>query len=416
MVQNATDYFTGKTSTDFLDPTNWSAGELPTDYHEINVTGAETAPVTAVIGSTYSTEVPSLTIGDYGTLKITACDGSDASATPVFTAESMQIFGTGSLVIDTSSPVDLGINEISGTLTINDSSNVTITTQGLSGNGTINLNHSTLGTEAAGVGVDYAMTVNLKGGSTLYTLGNRTGDVVNFDPSTQNMVVFDQSYSTISTVFNNVSANSEFAINGSSGVIPVSASYTANSNGSYSLTIETSTNQTITLSDINTESGYTPGSLTVTLDKAGDYVIADSSLSSSTVSGWPPGHDHTSSCDTNNGGGCHNGGSEHHHSHHGGCPTFWDHGSCNTPSPLPWNGSGSCSSSFDPQHDSNFWNCVAKDHYSGFGWCPSSSSTTQQGSCGTHLDNWHGSCGTTAAFPPGCDQHTHWTAAFSHAC
>lgn len=336
MVQNATDYFTGQTSTDFLDPTNWESGQLPTDYHEVNITGTESAPVTAVIGSAYTTEVPSLTIGDYGTLKITACDTSSATAAPVFTAAALQIFDTGSLIVDTSSPVQLGINQISGTLTIDDSSNVTLTTQSLSGDGTINLNHSTLGTESAGVVLDNLMTVNLTGGSTVYTQGNGTGGVVNFDPSTQNMIVFDQSYSTVNTVFNNVSENSEFAINGSSGIVPVSASYSENSNGSYTLTIDTSNNQTITLGNINVESGYTPGSLTVTEDKAGDYVIADSNLSSSTVSGWPPGHDHSSSCDDNTntgggggGGGCNNGGGDHHH-HHDGCttPTWWDRLCC----------------------------------------------------------------------------------------
>ncbi len=339
MVQNATDYFTGQTSTDFLDPTNWASGELPTDYHEINITGTESAPVTAVIGSTYTTEVPSLTIGDYGTLKITACDTSSATAAPVFTATALQIFDTGSLIVDTSSPVQLGINEISGTLTIDDSSNVTITSGGLSGDGTVNLNHSTLGAESAGVVLDNLMTVNLTGGSTVYTQGNGTGGVINFDPSTQNMVVLDQSYSTVDTVFNNVTENSEFAINGTSGIVPVSASYSANSNGSYTLTIETSNDQTITLGNINVENGYTPGSLTVTEDKAGDYVIADSNLSSSIVSGWPPGHDHSSSCDDNtgSGGSCNNGGTDHHHD---GCtiPTWWDHGSCSNPSPLPWSG------------------------------------------------------------------------------
>lgn len=427
MVQNATDYFTGQTSTDFLDPTNWESGQLPTDYHEVNITGTESAPVTAVIGSAYTTEVPSLTIGDYGTLKITACDTSSATAAPVFTAAALQIFDTGSLIVDTSSPVQLGINQISGTLTIDDSSNVTLTTQSLSGDGTINLNHSTLGTESAGVVLDNLMTVNLTGGSTVYTQGNGTGGVVNFDPSTQNMIVFDQSYSTINTVFNNVSENSEFAINGSSGIVPVSASYSENSNGSYTLTIDTSNNQTITLGNINVESGYTPGSLTVTEDKAGDYVIADSNLSSSTVSGWPPGHDHSSSCDDNTntgGGGCNNGGGDHHH-HHDGCttPTWWDHhsGSCHTPSTLPWKGHGDCSghqTSCDTHNDNNFWDCVAKDHYSGCksDWSNWANTTTSKGGCGTQIEHWHAGGCATATLPSDCNQQIHWTGAFTHSC
>lgn len=429
MVQNATDYFTGQTSTDFLDPTNWESGELPTDYHEVNITGTESAPVTAVIGSAYTTTVPSLTIGDYGTLKITACDGSNATASPVFTATALQIFDTGSLIVDTASPVELGINEISGTLTIDDSSNVTITTQSLSGNGTINLNHSTLGAESAGIVLDNQMTVNLTGGSTIYTQGNGTGGVIDFDPSTQNMIVLDQNYSTVNTVFNNVSENSEFAINGSSGVVPVSASYSENSNGSYTLTIDTSNNQTITLGNINVESGYTPGSLTVTEDKAGDYVIADSNLSSSTVSGWPPGHDHSSSCDNNtggggndNGGGSDNGGTTHHH--HDGCtiPTWWDHGSCSKPSTLPWNGNGDCSghtsSSCDTHTDNNFWNCVVKDHYSGCktDWSNWADNTSSKGGCASQIEHWNaGSC-AAAAHTSDCTQQTQWTGVFTHSC
>lgn len=401
MVQNASISFTGATSSDFLTASNWSTGTLPTDYHDVNIAGTESAPVAATLSSAYTTDVPSLTIGDYGSLVITACDGSDASATPVFTADAVQIFATGSLTIDTSSPVDLGINEVYGTLTINDTSNTVMTAQSLNGTGTVVLNNSTLGSEDAGVSIGPDLNVTLSGGSTLYTGGTATGASITFDPNTLNMVVLS-GQQPINTVFNNVSANSEFALNGADGVVPVSAQYSANGDGSYSLNITTSGNQTITLGNIHTVDGYTPGSVTITKDLAGDYVIADSSLPASSTTGWPPGHDHTSSCDNNGGGGhC----QPHQHDGGGDCGTgWWNHAG--------WqDGSSACSGSGSGHQsggngnsgsgcDSSFWQHYAQDHFSDCAGSWTKPSTS--GSCGTGSfwqGGWesHGCGGSTAA-------------------
>ncbi|NHN84489.1 hypothetical protein GOB93_07500 [Acetobacter musti] len=433
MVQNATDYFTATTSQDFLDATNWSSGTLPTDYHEINISGTSTAPVTAVLGSTYSTEVPSLTIGDYGTLDITACDGSDATATPVFTADAMQIFANGNLTVDTASPVSLGINEISGTLTINNSSNVTLTTSRLSGDGNLVLNNATLGTESAGISVDLAMNVSLSGGSTLYTSG-WAGGTVTFDPSTLNMIVLGSEGQNVTTAFKNVSANSEFALNGTDGVTPVSAQYSENSDGTYSLIITTSSNQTITLSDITAAAGYTPGSVSITKDLAGDYVIADSSLPASATTGWPPGHDHTSSCDNGSGGnsGDDNGSGSHctpHHHHHDNSGSTSTHDHCHDDhgsasghgcdSNTSWHkqsGSSGCAPAHQTSSgsghgcDTQFWKEYAQDHFANCVKNWSHSSTTGTGGSCTHPDPWsssHGSCQTVTA--AGSHEATQWT-------
>lgn len=310
-------YWTGTKSNNFSDAANWSADQTVAGFDEVTVSGTEDSPALAVDCTPTTTAIPSLIIGDYGTLKITASECGN-STTPVFTANSLVINQTGSLIVETNSPVSLGFNHIEGTFSLIDSNNVTITVSRLSGNGTINLTNSTLGSENATISLDQQMTVNLADNSTLYAGFYGESGIINFDPNTTNMVVLNGNESTITTAFNNVSSHSEFAINGADGVVPASAKYTANADGSYSLVITTSDNKTVTLSDIHLADGYTPGTLDITKDAAGDYVIADSTATPVT----PGTHDH------HHGSGCHTGSTTTHH--HDGCgtgtTTHYDHG------------------------------------------------------------------------------------------
>ncbi|NHO31373.1 hypothetical protein [Acetobacter fallax] len=312
-------YWTGTTSKDFYDASNWSTDEVPSDFHDVDLEGSSTAPVEAIASTASSTPIPSLTIGDDATLDITAHDCS-SSTTPVFEADAMQIFETGTLTVDTSSDVELGINEIGGTVNIiNNGGNTHFTTTHLSGDGNLNLVNSTVGSDSAPLSIDSLMKVSLTKGSTLYTGSTEIGSSITFDSSKDELVLDakQDAGQTLTTAFYGVSANTEFAVNGTEGVKAVSANYTENSDGTYTLSIGLDNNQTITLDDIHTASGFTPGSLTITTDKDGNYVV-DNASSSGSGSCTPSGEhhhgcgDHTgsSSSDSNS---CQPSGEHHHH-------------------------------------------------------------------------------------------------------
>ncbi|GBR39036.1 outer membrane protein [Neoasaia chiangmaiensis NBRC 101099] len=271
-------YWNGSVSDDFYNAENWSGGAVPQGdtCQEANVSGTADQPGVAVANAPAYGQIHSLTIGDYGTLKITATGDQD-SAGYVFSAESFQIFQTGQLIVDTASPVELGqFTEMSGTLTIrNNDGHVVLDGNRLSGNGSLNLINSTLGSEANPVNIDESMHVTMQGGSTLYAGFYADGASVTFDPASQNTIVLNGYESTINTAFSGVSENTHFAINGAHGVVPVKATFQAGSNDGYELVIDLSGGKTLTLSQISVADGFVPGAATIGRDAAGDYVITD---------------------------------------------------------------------------------------------------------------------------------------------
>ncbi|GAJ30549.1 hypothetical protein [Acidomonas methanolica] len=277
----ATTYWTGTTSHDFYLNSNWSANASVANYHDINITGISAcSPALAVACTPSSIVIPSLTIGDYGTLDITARSCGSSETSPVFSSTSFQVFQGGSIVVNTPSAVDLGsINELGGTLTIeNNQGNVYFNpSDRLTGTGTVNLVNSTLGSQTHQINVADSLTLNLKGHSSVFTGFDATGATVNFDPSAHEKFFLDGQDTPISTAFNNVSAKTEFGITANTGATPLSAAYTKNSDGTYSLVVQESGNHTLTLSDVTFASGYVPGKLQITQDKAGDYLITPAS-------------------------------------------------------------------------------------------------------------------------------------------
>ncbi|GBR09320.1 outer membrane protein [Acetobacter oeni LMG 21952] len=234
-------------------------------------------------GDSYG-QISSLSIGDYATLKVTATtDSSDSGY--VFSTYAMEIAPTGQLIIDTSSPVELGMytENRGGTITIIDNpGNVVLDGNRLSGDGQLNLVNSTLGSAETPISVP-DMNVTLQGGSTFYAGWYASGASVTFDPATSNTLVLQGTESTITTPVYGVSENSHFAINGDDGVTPVSAAFSENSNGTYSLVISMSNGNALTLSDVTVASGFVPGTASISQDAAGDYIITDLNAASTTT-------------------------------------------------------------------------------------------------------------------------------------
>lgn len=305
-----TTYWTGGTSGDFYSNSNWSTNDSPFNYHDVNISGeSATSTSTAIACSATSSVVPSLTVGNYGVLEITAKSGC-SSTSPVFSTDSFQVFEQGSLIINTPSVVQLGqFNNLGGTLTIeNNQSNVLFTpSDRLTGNGTLNLINSTFGSQTNSINIDNAMHVTLSGHSAVYTGFLATGVQVTFDGASSEKFFLNGNDTTVGTAFNNVSGKTNFGITANTGETPISASYEKNTDGTYSLVVQESGNHTLTLSNITMASDYTPGALTIEQDKSGNYLIVDKSSSSS-----------------NNGGGCapywnHNSGGKN------GCNPSWNH-------------------------------------------------------------------------------------------
>ncbi|NHO32708.1 Hint domain-containing protein [Acetobacter fallax] len=274
----ATAYWTGSTSGDFYDDSNWQNGDVP---QSATCQDANISDGTAVANGASYGQIHSLTIGDDGTLKITA---SADSSGYVFSVYAMQIAPTGQLIIDTAAPVELGLytQNRGGTITImNNPGTVVADGNSLNGDGQLNLVNSTLGSADAPVSVS-GMNVTLQGGSTFYSGWNAAGASVTFDPATSNTLVLKGNDSTLSTPIYGVSENSHFAINGDDGVTPVSAAFSANSDGTYTLVVEMSNGNALTLSDVNVATGFVPGAATISKDAAGDYVITDENAASTT--------------------------------------------------------------------------------------------------------------------------------------
>ncbi|GBR47652.1 hypothetical protein [Gluconobacter roseus] len=346
----ASTYWTGGTNGDFYNVKNWSTGASPTTYHDVNITGtSSTATAEAVAGTANSTAVPSLTIGDYGTLDITASSCTSSESSPVFSTSSFQVFQYGSIVIDTGSAVQLGdINVMDGTMTIeNNRSNVFMGDgERLNGSGTLNLVNSTFGSQTDGVNIANSMHITLSGDSSVYTGFLATGVSVSFDPKSSEQFFLNGQDTTVDTSFSNVSGKTEFGITANTGETPLSASYVKNTDGSYSLVVQESDNHTLTLSNVSMASGYTPGTLQITQDKSGNYLISDASADKGSSDNSHCGHwDHNShsGCEGHSGKDGHSGWNGHN-----GSSTHNDNGSstaCGSHSGSWGWGSGGCSGS-----------------------------------------------------------------------
>ena len=392
----ASTYWTGGTSGDFYDVKNWSTGASPTTYHDVSIFGTSSTVTAEAVASTASaTAVPSLTIGAYGTLDITASSCQSSASSPVFSTSAFQVFQYGSIVIDTASAVQLGdINVMSGTLTIeNNRSNVFMGDGSrLNGDGTLNLINSTFGSQTASINVENSMHITLSGNSTMYTGYLTTGVSVSFDSKSSEQFFLNGSDGSVDTKFSGVSSKTQFGITANTGETPLSASYVKNTDGSYSLVVQESDNHTLTLNSVTMASGYTPGTLAITQDKSGNYLISDTSANSGNSGNHCGGngghwrhHDGNSSGHNGNSGWSGHDGHSGWNGHNGSSTGCGDHGSS-----WGWGwGSGGCDYSSSIQQIISSWNSAFS---SCKGW--------QSSNCGG--SNWYGGNSTQAGSAWNC--------------
>ncbi|EHH68001.1 Hint domain-containing protein [Gluconobacter morbifer] len=298
MTDNTTDYKSGEqsfhqhddqwrwtgpaTGGDWSDPANWTlynSQNQPVDTSGSSYNGDaipqseqnadvnvgydnNTTPFTVVDNAPDYTQIRSLSVWQNSTLKITAqSDSSDQGN--VFATAGFENDGT--IIVDTPSKVEFGgvtMNRSDGTFTIiNNHGNVTFDDGRFNNGGTLNLINASLGTADQPINVAGG-TINLQQNSTLYANDYGAGATINVDPATVNTIYLNDRYSNDSgtvqgTVVNGVSANTQFGIlSGSSQ--PVSADYTQNSDGSYTLKISLQDGRSITFPTVTTADGYTP--------------------------------------------------------------------------------------------------------------------------------------------------------------
>ena len=285
-------YFQQTDSEDFYDPANWSNGTIPQQdtCNDTILWGSEDAPLVAVANAAAYGQISSLTVGDYSTLKITAT-GDSNTAGNVFAVHAFEVRGNGELIIDTPAKVELGLfTENSGTVTIaNNNNNVVFDGNSLNGGGTLNLINSTLGSASQPInltapGDNYGgLNISLQGGSTLYTGWYSAGQSVTFDPTTVNTLVLNGSQDNASATIYGYSENAHIAIDPANGQTPVSAAFTANTDGTYSLTVTMSSGHTVTVGSIHTAAGFIPSDATIAVDSSGNYYVDDSNAAGAGV-------------------------------------------------------------------------------------------------------------------------------------
>ncbi|MBS1074248.1 Hint domain-containing protein [Gluconobacter sp. Dm-73] len=290
------------TGGDWTDPSNWvltdagnpvdtsssafSGYPIPQSEQNADVNvgyyGNET-PSVVVSNAVLYNQIRSLSVWQNSTLKITAQGGNGN----VFATAGLQNNGT--IIIDTPSKVELGgVTSGNGTLTIlNNDGNVSFDDSYLN-NGTLNLVNSTLGTLATPITIAGG-TINLQQNSTLIANLYGEGSTINVDPESTNTLYVNDRFSNSSgslqnTVINGVSENTHFGIlSGSSK--PVSATYEANADGSYKLTITLDNGHAITYPTVNVADGYTPAAqATIVQDGSNGWLIEDAGTSTAPAS------------------------------------------------------------------------------------------------------------------------------------
>ncbi|GBR51861.1 hypothetical protein CSR02_05165 [Acetobacter pomorum] len=294
---------------DWSDPANWalydsSNHRIPTE----DITGSpaipqaeqnadvnvgyygNTNPMTIVANAPYYNQLRSLSVWQDSTLKITANYQSGDTNGYVFATAGFENYGT--IIVDTSAKVELGgVNSQAGTLTImnNDGNVVFDNGQINNGSGTINLINATLGTIANPINVNGG-TINLQQGSTILANLWGEGATINVDSSTVNTIYINDKNANNDgnvqgAVINNVSGNTHFGILETSSQ-PVSANYTKNDDGSYTLKITLEDGRSISYSHVNMAPTYQPSSdIQIVQDGTTGWLIEDKSPAACFLSG-----------------------------------------------------------------------------------------------------------------------------------
>ncbi|GBR51735.1 hypothetical protein CSR02_16105 [Acetobacter pomorum] len=298
----------GGDTGDWSDPANWALydgtnnlvtteGSVPQAEQNADVSlsppsGADS--VTVVLNAPDYNQIRSLSVWQNATLKITAQADSNIDGN-VFATAGFENDGT--IIIDTPSKVELGgvtMNRSDGTITImNNHGNVIFDSSNLNSGGTVNLINASLGSAGQPVWVSGG-TVNMQN-SSIYMNSGEAVATINVDPTTVNTIyVQDNGFlhggaqvtNSENAVINGISENTRFGIAGLASE-PNSATYTKNTDGSYTLTVNLEDGSKLTYGNLHMADGYTPpATVQIVPDTAASgWDIEDTTSSAGTYTG-----------------------------------------------------------------------------------------------------------------------------------
>ncbi|MBF0875892.1 Hint domain-containing protein [Gluconobacter cerevisiae] len=273
-----TNYWIGGANGDWFADANWSEGKAPPSKGWVDVLAGKPdgSAVTINVAQANATQITTLKVGSNATLNVTAT--SPAPGATAFYANSLTVAQGGTMLVDTSSTVNLGSNPtVNGTLQISGNPAISINSNSVGGTGTLILDQTTLGSSNAQFQMGSSLTTVLQNGASLYvnnaTAGGRIvfgRDAVNSAPS---QLIFADYNQTVSTPITGYDAASVITI-GHGGTPPISATFVANSSGTYTLKIAFDHyNNGITLSNISFGPNSTPGTPTIVQNANGSWSV-----------------------------------------------------------------------------------------------------------------------------------------------
>ncbi|MCH4024180.1 MAG: Hint domain-containing protein [Acetobacter sp.] len=242
---------TNSTDNNWWNPANWTdtyGGQwingvyvshyVPEDVgnQPVLISGSQSAPTKvdydASVSKEASNQLNNLEIGSYATVSV---HGVQTTGDYAFNVNNLTVDANGELDIDTTSSVLLGSNpNINGTLKISNAQAV-INSHSVSGSGTLILDHSILGSTSAYMQMGSNLTTKLENNSALYINNAVAGKAIEVDNS-KNYIILQDYNQTVNTQIIGYNDNTVIRIE-SGGQTPISASWTYNNNGTYTIFI-----------------------------------------------------------------------------------------------------------------------------------------------------------------------------------
>ncbi|GEC61844.1 hypothetical protein GOX01_21750 [Gluconobacter oxydans] len=273
-----TNYWKGGATGNWFAAANWNDSNVPQDKAWIDVLAGnpDGSAVTIAFATASATTLQKVTVAANATLDVTATS-SDTSAT-VFNVNSLTVAEGGTLDINTSNAVSLGSSPtVNGTLQISGNPAVSINSNSIGGTGTLILDGTTIGSANAQFQMGSSLTTVLQNGATLYVNNASAGGKIVFGrdavDGTSSQLVFPDYNQKITTPITGYDAASVITI-GSGNTAPISAKFTDNGNGTYTLTVAFDQyGNGITLTDVSFGPNSGPGTPTIVHNADGTWSV-----------------------------------------------------------------------------------------------------------------------------------------------
>lgn len=273
-----TNYWKGGATGNWFAAANWNDNNVPQDKAWIDVLAGnpDGSAVTIAFATASATTLQKVTVAANATLDVTATS-SDTSAT-VFNVNSLTVAEGGTLDINTSNAVSLGSSPtVKGTLQISGNPAVSINSNSIGGTGTLILDGTTIGSANAQFQMGSSLTTVLQNGATLYVNNASAGGKIVFGrdavDGTSSQLVFPDYNQKITTPITGYDAASVITI-GSGNTAPISATFTDNGNGTYTLTVAFDQyGNGITLTDVSFGPNSGPGTPTIVHNADGTWSV-----------------------------------------------------------------------------------------------------------------------------------------------